>query len=807
MRKRSREEFILLLAPACYLAAAVATVLIVCRNGLYPSGSDILYHLYRGDAVYSAWREGSLWILWDPLLYNGVELLRQVSPGPAYAAALAIWLAGGDVLNGYLILLGLLCFFSGVSWLWVGRRCGRPCLAALLGLIWFFLPFHLYMLFSVGDLGHSISMLFLPPLVCLLYQYILAPKWTRLPGISACFAAMALCSVSCAGVLLWGLFLFILLCAALTRRWRTGMEALLAVLLGLAAAGLWLCPALLGGNGVTLTAQRVSSLWAALNPLACLNSEGASPYFGAAALALAVLGSLFSQKRSLPGFWSGLLLLLCAAVPVSLLPGSSYWIKLASLALCLILFAFLSWPSLRRPLAALLCLLLCLDVLPALQLIRGSQSGELAADRLDALQAYTLIDKAQEQGLQRLALLDGGALEGAGAFLTAGWNGSLAACFGWRWETAGTAENISHIEQALSDSCYLYVFDRCMELGSDGVLIALDQAADLAGLDQAAQTVGYTAAASNDAYRLYTLATEGSWGLLTQYPAIAIGDSAALAATWFPALEEGSSSNLSDYSLQQLSEYQTVYLSGFTYDDQESAEALLLQLSQAGTRVVVDANGLSSDRLGQRTFLGVAIHSVSISASFLSLSTAEAALPIDLYDQQTPWRTVYLEGLEELWGWIGEDELTMEICGTAENENLVLIGLNLPYYYELTGDEAVGQLLCRLLGLSQDQLPQRTLVPLELAYGRDSITVTSPADGVNTTLAFHDSFQSAGAIAQWNHLLVVPQGTTVISLSYPYLRLGLAVTAAGLLLSAALCLSVRRRDRNGKPITGCRASL
>lgn len=789
-------ELLTLVAPLVYLGVAVAMVLTVCRNGVYPSGSNMMYHLYRGQTIYGAWSQGVLWPGLDWLWYNGVELLRWVSPLPAYWAAFGIWLAGGDLPTGFLIAIGLICFLDGMSWMLVGRWCRRPYVGALMGLIWFFIPFNLYMLFAVGDLGYAMAMVFLPVLICQSWLFVHRPKWTRLPWIALCFALITLCSLGCAWAVCLGLILFLfLLCAHRRCRWRAGVQILLAMISGIGLTGVWLCAAVLDGNGVTLAARTVEDVWAAFDPLACLRQEGSVPYLGLAALMLAIFGSFCARRAEAGVFRAGLLLLLCVCLPADGLPGSAHWICLAAPALCLVLFAFLSWSTLRRPLAALMCLLLVFDLFPAWALLRGTGSGELAGERLDELQAAALIDQAQDAQLQRLALLDDGALESTGPFLISAWNGSTAAAFGWEWETAQTAENIAQVNQAMADGCYLYVFDRCMELGCDGVLFALDAlangAGDLDALDAAARALGYELVAMQDAYVLYILPTQGSWGLVSGYPAIGIGSSASMMSLRFPALEEASSANLNDYTFEQLSQYQTVYLSGFTWDDREQAEQLLLRLSRAGVRVVIDAQSLPA---GPSSFLGVACWEISFSNDLPALHTADGMLYTGLLSQDGAWETAFLEGLEDCLGWLEVDGLTLEAYGTVDNENLIFIGLNLPFFYASTGDETAGRLMGRLLNLSVSDLPERTLVDLEVTYSYGGVTVTSPADGVNTTLAYHKEFRSDGDISEENHLLVVQGGTTDVALDSPYLGLGLAVSVGSLLLAVGLCLEARRKE-------------
>ena len=137
-----------------------------------------------------------------------------------------------------------------------------------------------------------------------------------------------------------------------------------------------------------------------------------------------------------------------------------------------------------------------------------------------------------------------------------------------------------------------------------------------------------------------------------------------------------------------------------------------------------------------------------------------------------------------------DDGLELNFYGTVKNDNLVFIGLNLTYFFSLTKDPTVERLLSHAMALPADQLPVREIVPLEVEILNQQITVTSPRGEVNTTLAFHENFESSQAISSRNHLTVVEEGVTSITLRYPYLKEGLAVSAAGVIL---LLLLLRKK--------------
>ena len=125
-----------------------------------------------------------------------------------------------------------------------------------------------------------------------------------------------------------------------------------------------------------------------------------------------------------------------------------------------------------------------------------------------------------------------------------------------------------------------------------------------------------------------------------------------------------------------------------------------------------------------------------------------------------------------------------------------MIGLNLTYFYSLTQDEGVGNLLSMAMDLSPDELPKREMIPYTIQYNEDSITLTAEESDLNTGLAWHDSFAANREIYGKNHLTYVSSGTTVISFIHPYRREGIAASLAGAVL--LLAFTRYRRKRSGE---------
>lgn len=786
------------LAPLLYLVVAVLVVAFVAVSGKYPTGNDVMYHIYRGDWLYHSIQEGNWWPLLNPMWYNGVELLRYWAPLPAYAMALCQFLAGGSTMYAYLVFVGIVCFLGALPWYFMGRREGRPWLGSFLGLLWFFIPTNLYVMFVDGNLARSFSMIFLPITVYGFYVYLRDGKGRDLFLFSAGFIPLLLCHLGFGGMVVLALLLYLLLDKFISRRKGRALNLMKAMALSFLVLSIWTVPSLVGGITSRDTSEVMALFFQPLSASLDSATRFGQHYFGLAAFALALFGILFGLQNSKTGFWAGLTLLLCsttAMYPVmKILPGGQFlWmLRFFSIALCLILMSFFFWRELRPAFAWIICLLLVADSLPSLALIRGNHDGALPETRIEETGKKTRIPQAQALTGQRIALVDFGRLTNA-AWQAVAWGDPTPCTAGIGWEAAVTGSNISYLEQAVLGGNFYYLFDRCKELGADTVL--LNTVATVyegnvyseekkTALDQAAEEVGYTFIEEEGYSLLYHMDTPDSWGTVTCYRALGIGVGASTLAFHFPALEEGEVDDLSAYTYEELSQYDLIYLSTFTYQNRQEAEDLLLRLSENGTRVVIRVDGIPRDPVTvSNTFLGVTANQVSFSNGYPKLETIHGEFYPDLFPQgYTEWDTVYAEGLERVYGAV-EGDTPLPFYGTAGNDNILFVGLNLPHFLSLTGDRSAEELLGQALGLSPHELPQRRIVPLEIEYSKNSITVVSPEDGVNTALAYHDIFRSDRRLERKNNLTVVEQGTTVIQMVYPYFWAVLAVSLAGLSLT------------------------
>ena len=800
---------------ALIVSVSVMVVKIVSQNGTYPAGSDTMYHIYRGDYVYNSIKDGNWYPLYDYMWYNGVELMRYWAPLAAYFMAFCEMLAGGNMLIGYLIFVGIISVLGALSWLYIGIRMKRPVLGAFIGFIWFFMPNNLCALFVEGNLARSLSMIFLPLFIYEVSEYLKDRKVIRIPFAMISFILIALCHLGYAGMVALAVLVYCIVHMIEGYSKRAAADIVISILLSFMLIGVWLVASLNGGITSLDNSENMANFFQkivyTLNPVDRITTDYAHFYFGLAAAILAVGGMFFGYKKSRAGFVTAIITLICTATamyPVlKILPGSQYlWmLRFISIALCMILYSFLKWDTLKKPLIVFFCVLLVLDIVPSIPLITGgldtisitkngvsiNTDNDSVWDRLDMQQDNTLISKAQSITKQRIALLDDSSLGSMGAFLVSDWNNAIPAAYGAGREAANTSTNIVRINRALADGNYYYVFDRCRELGNDTVLVRLSSlekyGVSVKDMDMAAGASGYSVAGENAAYRLYHMDTYDNWGTISKYEVIGIGSGTPLISQSFSAVEETDSDNLNDYSYEQLSQYKQVILDGFTYDDKTAAEELVLRLSEAGVKVVIYADGIPQEKKTQsQEFLGVTCSDIVFKNGYPDMATKLGVLYPDLFPKgYATWQTVYVTGLDNTWGSVMDNGLKLDFYGTVKNDNIIVCGLNLAYYYGVSADKSVGRLLSDMMDITSAQLPERTNIELKVEHDVNGITITSDYDNVNTSLSYHDIFVSDEWLGKKNNLTYVRAGVTKITFKVPYLWQGLCVSVAGLILSVA----------------------
>lgn len=795
-----------------YAVIAAGIAWMIHMGGRYPAGTDTMCHVYKGDLLYHSIREGNWYPLYDGFWYNGVQVLRYCSPLSVYVLAFCQVLAGGDIIIGYLFFVALSFFCGALVWLYIGVKKERPWLGAFFGILWFFMPNNLYALFVEGNLPRSLSMVLLPLLFYFVYEYLQKERWQEMGKIIAVFTVIALCHAGYAGMILLAMLVFLLVYRLIYRKKGKCLIVIAGLILPFLLIGVWFFASLRGGNTAAESYRVMQSSFQeaiiSLNPFRRLVVGHVEFYFGLAAFLLTVFGGICSKKKSIVGFLSAFLIFLCTTTTMCAvlekLPGGEYlWmLRFISIALCMILYSFLLWDSLRRWIVVLCVALLVMDTMPSLYLVYSGDSKTIASQWMEETAQDSLIRRAQEITTQRAVLLDGGTLGAMAQYLLVDYDGTKTrSASGAGWQSAATEENIFLLNEAVEQGHYLYLFDRCLELGNDTVLIRISQMkygeSDITQMTESAGKLGYELVDSNGSFLLYHLdSVPDCFGTVCQYHGIGIGTAASLMSLSDPDIVKGDSINLNEYTYEELAGYKVVYLAGFEYDDKKKAEELVVRLSQTGVRVVVIGDGLPYHKNARtQEFLGVTCHDILFENGYPVLYTEDGEVDCGLFDKEySDWKCVYFNGLENTKGYLYDAGRKIDFLGTVKNENICFIGLNLTFHYALTQDESAGELIHSVTGDFLRELPDRRIVPLEITYGRNRLTISSQEEDVNTALAYHDIFRSRQKLKHKNQLTYVDRGKTVITMKYPYLAEGIGMSLVGIALTVVFLLWLRRKN-------------
>ncbi len=773
----------------------------ISANGIYPSGSETMYHVFRGDLFYRALGSGSGMPLYDRMWYNGIEPMRFIPFMSPLLYALCELASGCDVFRAYIFYCILIYLLGLFSFSYIGFKRNRPGLGFAMGIMWFFLPTNIYVLFVEGDLAKSLALAILPILFFSVYQYLDNGRTKEIIVFCLVLLVTILSSLDFAIMVTIAVVAFLVVYRLYQRKRRRILKIISFIPASFLMAGLFLVPYLKGrmaADDGELFYNYFQNLSVTLNPFYNIRFPEAV-YFGLALFVVAILGTLVSNREASPGFLNAIITVVLtstfAGPIIRIVPGSENLTMLEYLpvAALLVFLSLICWKKLKRWVLVVFSIAIILDSASGLYWVFGKEDYTEPKVRLEPSYEETFIKEAQEICMQRVAVFDLSTLGADGAFMLSSFGDGSMGVFGSGWAYSATFDNTKRLNSAMCDEYFDYMFDRCIELGADTVIIQKDQAVygekTLVKLDKAAERLGYDIIDENGAYMLYHLDVPGYYGTVAKYDAIGIGYSAYSLSLAFPNIKETGDYYVDHYNYDYLSQFKTVYLSGFFCENREKAEELVLRLSQNGVRVVILADGIPEDReTRSKTFLGVTCNVVQFENGYPILYTEDfGEMDCDLFPLgYAKWVTYYLNGLGDVKGTISDNDVELAFYGTGANENICYIGLNIPFYYYLTLDDNAEKLMQWVMGMDPGNLPERKIYPLDVKYSDDSITITSDVPGINTTLAYHDNFRSDSRLYVDNNLLVVDDGVTRISFAYPRFKEGLIVTLFGIFVFAAL---------------------
>ena len=617
------------------------------------------------------------------------------------------------------------------------------------------------------------------------------------------------------------LFLFCLIHAIANKSWKYEAALVGEAILTYPAMGMILLPGLLGGLTGQSSEASIQTIqnWAqsaslSLNPVYRMESLDYF-YFGLSVFLIMVLGIVALNRRTAPGFLSAFLIFISTTTAftsiVRMLPMSQVWWmqRFVPMALCFFLMSFLFWKQLKKTVIVLFALCMVIDIAPSAWGFLGNVDAEPEVKQ-QRMADQNLLGEAAELAQNRVAILDNSMM---GSFPSYYFSEkmdetALPYSFGWAYQGAATIKGIVSINEAIEYGFPAYAFDRLVELGNDVVILSKQHAnikeEDWDAVERAAEACGYEKVDENEEnilYQLTQIPETGQFGTVTIYHNLAIGEEAQYICYLYPDYKYGHSNVIEDYSLEELCQYQKIYLSGFQYDDKEQAEKLLSQAAAKGVEIYIDMQHIPENKLtGKTEFMDVYAQFVQFTEKFPIMETANGSqfklnFRTSGYDV---WNTVYISGLDHVERQTQYDTKTnLAYWGYDQDENIHFIGFNPVYYYVNTKNPELLVFLQEMLGEEGGQLPERRMVPITVEYGYDEIHVQVPEDGVNTNIAALDCFFPDKILTTEDNLLVMGEGKTTLYVEYAGKRLGGLVSAVGCIVLAVyvVFIGVRLDER------------
>jgi uncharacterized membrane protein len=578
------------------------------------------------------------------------------------------------------------------------------------GLFTLALPDHLRVAFSEGNLPRVLANACIPFLIYFLIRFLEeGPNRQRILSIAGLFCLIVLSHPMMAAIFAVACgFLVLVSWIARFTDLRTSAHALSTISIGLLLPAWWLFPSLTGG----ITELNSSAISRGLdivpwNTLLNPNLRSGNPeiiYSGVSLLllpipflfikttktkecvALAATG-LFGTLIVTPGFNN-----LFNALPASSLLWPIRFLGVSSFLLLLaILWGFAQLPTRLTWTMAGAFLLIGLDFSGSIKLIHMRPVRaeiQIASSHMKTSSGW------------REATLDFSRLGSAPSYFFSK-EGNRDQVFGWAYQGARAASNVASINEALHLGEYPYLLDRLDLFGVDDVVLSKKDV-DVDLVRSSLKAGGYQI--SFDGKEITYFNRPGSpRAILNEWQVLGIGPGARNFAYLFPQVILGNSPFLDDYDASELSRYQKVILSGFSWHNRAAAEDLVNQMATKGVQVFIDLTGSPPEALARiPRFLGIWAEPLILAPEPFVVridDRSEVIGPFGTSDEL--WYTQVPQGLQTetaVFDHLGE---TAAVAGFIHNkgEPVWFIGINLAYQAVTANDESSLKILAEIIGL------------------------------------------------------------------------------------------------------------
>ena len=687
-----------------------------------PWGSDTLGHVMKTEYLQEQIAQGKFYPDLFPGWYMGVQMMRYYPPLPYYLLLLLSYLVGSTI-TAAAWLVALCALAGGVSWLLFQRWMGLAP-AVVGGALFLFLPDNIRVAMAEGNLPRTLATAFLPLALYFLLRNLESEDQRRwAAALPLCFTILLLCHAMMAAIYAACFSLLaVLMWVFRSTSFRRLSRAITSMVIGVLLGSWWFLPSLTGGitelDASAMTeALAVMPVSAYLRPLDRItNPEGLYP--GAALFLLALIFLLIPTGRT--GKTSALALVGLFGVLIST-PGFNALFNALPLH-------NLFWPIRFLGIASA-CLLLSLawrmqallkSKVPWLALLVGAP---LLVDQWVSIRLIHLRPPNQEvvesaQALTdlpgwRQATLDYSTLGSPASYYYTAY-GKREQIYGWAYQGARTARNVANLNEALLSRSYGYLLDRLTLFGVDDVVILNKEISP--PLAELLQQSGYQNRYQGSDLTLYhrdgaPRAYQARWRVL------GIGKGAYNLAYLFPEIIIGPHTQIDQYSLEELSAYQAVFLSGFDWNNRAQAEQRIQQAAQVGVKIVIDLTGSPDDPLARQPhFLDVWGEPLLLEDHPIEATSANGAQVFaPVKSGFTTWQSHVPQGLQVETVQFNYLDVKGAILGYNQygSGKVWFVGINLPYRVFLNRDPVIMNLFSDLLGVQADVMTPYQSVSLD----------------------------------------------------------------------------------------------
>ncbi len=772
------------------IISAIVTILGITYRGYYPWGPDAWGHLFKSKVLYDSVSNGSPYPLYTDLWYNGVPPFRYWAPLCYYLILLFELMTKGNVITAYYLFMGLIFMVGAFGWILWGKKTGRLKLGIILALMWFFLPDNLSIFIAAGNLPRVTANTVFPYLFFSFWTYMEKRSKGSLFGIYLCMLLITLSHLMIAAMAGIAMFIYVMWYCYTNKKLVQGCEIIGIAILGIVSAGVWFYPALKGGMlamnqeaVLEFTKMLTYPITESLNPFfRDKNIEGF--YFGISIFVVDVIGLIFGNKKSRIGF--GVTLIIFLGTTKAFLPFTSkmpmsqmFWMmRFTPLAMASFFTGIFLWTKLKKKFLIIFIGFIIIDCAWGFKAIgHGNPLSEIKGD----------LDQAITISNQKIAMLDLSEFGSYPSYYISynDENKKIGQVYGWAFQGAETSPNIISINSAIETEWYSYVLDRSLELGADTLVVKKNDIKDEEKFFDAASKVGYEKESESEFSWILKYPVDHSFGTKAEYTGFGIGKYAVNISYMFPQFEIGKSDYIDDYSESYLSKYKVIYLSGFEFKNRDKAEEIIKNISQKGTKVIIDLTGADTSVYSSRSeFLEVRAQPVKFNNNFPSLNINNESFDFpEIPEEYHDWNTNYLENLDTVEGKSIFKDQIINFLGTKINDNIHFIGFNIPFYALETNDDRAIKILENLTDMNVGDVPERKIVNVKTENRKNQIFIESDEKNTIIPIANLDAFAyTQGSSTRVNNLILSNDKELDIKITYPYFIQGTLITVFGLIM-------------------------